>query len=98
MPFENRNAEASLVLIGDPQAAQVMDSDLRPGRETFGQEKVNDKTHTLTETVDQDIFYLPNMQAGMHSAGFDAAHLNEDENRIAHFHDWLATWLRVEAA
>jgi len=28
---------------------------------------------------------------GMHSAGFDQAHVSEDENRISHMHDWLAT-------
>jgi len=95
MPFEQRSTDVALVLIGDPQAAKVMASGERPEREVFSQEKVNDKTHSLTETVDQDIYWLPNMQAGMHSAGFEAAYLNDDENRISHFHDWLEMWLHA---
>jgi len=96
MPIAKNGDDVSLVLVGDPQAEQVMASGGRPPRQMFSQEKVNDRTHSLTETVDQDIFYLPNMQAGMHSAGFDAAHLNDDETRISHFHDWLEMSLREQ--
>jgi hypothetical protein len=65
----------------------------RPGHEVFTQEDVNAGRHSMTITVDQDIFYLPHMQAGMHSQGFDHAWLNEDEARVQHFHDWLDVWM-----
>jgi hypothetical protein len=47
----------------------------------------------MTITIDQDIHYLQDMQAGMHSRGFERAWLNEDESRVQHFHDWLDLWL-----
>ena len=47
----------------------------------------------MTITIDQDIHYLQDMQAGMHSRGFSRAWLNEDEARVQHFHDWLDVWL-----
>jgi phenylpropionate dioxygenase-like ring-hydroxylating dioxygenase large terminal subunit len=65
----------------------------RPGHEIFTQEDVNAGRHSMTITVDQDIFHLPHMQAGMHSQGFDYAWLNEDEARVQHFHDWLDVWM-----
>ena len=43
----------------------------------------------MTITIDQDIHYLRQMQAGMHSRGFSRAFLNDDESRVQHFHDWL---------
>ena len=49
--------------------------------------------HSLTITIDQDIYYLADMQAGMRSAGFAGAVLNEDEVRVQHFHDWVDSWL-----
>lgn len=94
MPFDARDDEHSLVLLGDPEAQRIMTSGERPEREEFTQDKVNDGSVSMTETVDQDIFYLPAMQAGMHSAGFAAAHLSEDEIRISHMHDWLECWVR----
>lgn len=63
--------------------------DARPPRELFTQEDVLAGRHSLNVTVDQDICYLADMQAGMHSRGFDRAVLNEDEVRVQHFHDWL---------
>ena len=36
---------------------------------------------------------LPDMQAGMHSRGFERAVLNQDEVRLQHFHDWLDHWM-----
>ena len=93
MPFDERGSEHSLVLLGDPEAARIMTSGERPERDVFTQDKVNDGSVSMTQTVDQDIYYLPDMQAGMHSAGFSQAMLSDDENRIRHFHDWLATWL-----
>ena len=66
----------------------------RPDRDCFTREDVLAGTHSLTITIDQDIQYLPDMQAGMHSRGFDSAILNEDEVRVQHFHDWVDEWLR----
>jgi hypothetical protein len=59
----------------------------------FTQEDVIAGTHSMTITIDQDIHYLRDMQAGMHSRGFSRAWLNEDESRVQHFHDWLDIWL-----
>lgn len=61
----------------------------RPEHDSFTHEAVIAGDKTLNITIDQDIFYLAGMQAGMHSAGFDHAVLNCDEVRIQHFHDWL---------
>jgi hypothetical protein len=44
---------------------------------------------SMNITIDQDLFYLPFMQAGMASRGFSQAWLNQDESRVQHFHDWL---------
>ena len=65
----------------------------RPEHSVFDREDVLSGKHSLTITFDQDISYLPEMQAGLHSRGFNEALLNQDEARIQHFHDWLATWM-----
>ncbi len=65
----------------------------RPVHEVFTAKDVIKGRHSLTITIDQDIYYLADMQAGMHSRGFDCALLNEDEVRVQHFHDWLAYFL-----
>ena len=67
--------------------------DERPEHDIFDREAVLNGEHSLTITFDQDITYLPDMQAGMHSRGFDHALLNQDEARVQHFHDWLASWM-----
>jgi phenylpropionate dioxygenase-like ring-hydroxylating dioxygenase large terminal subunit len=66
----------------------------RPEHERFTQDEVVAGKHSLTITIDQDIYYLRDMQAGMHSRGFDRAILNQDEARVQHFHDWLEAWLQ----
>ena len=48
---------------------------------------------SMNLTVDQDVHYLRDMQAGMHSRGFKQAWLSEDESRVQHFHDWVDTWM-----
>jgi len=65
----------------------------RPEHESFTRDDVIAGTHSLTITIDQDIQYLPDMQAGMHSRGFERAVLNQDEVRLQHFHDWLDHWM-----
>ena len=67
--------------------------DERPEHDSFTAADVIDGKHSLTITIDQDIYYLSDMQAGMHSRGFDYALLNEDEVRVQHFHDWLQSFL-----
>ncbi len=81
-----------LSLVGDPKTAPK-EARERPERDVFRQEDVIAGTHSMTITIDQDIHYLRDMQAGMHSRGFDRAWLNEDEARVQHFHDWLDLWL-----
>jgi phenylpropionate dioxygenase-like ring-hydroxylating dioxygenase large terminal subunit len=71
----------------------VSRDDVRPEHEEFTQEEVIAGKHSLTITLDQDIYYLADMQAGMHSRGFDHAVLNEDEVRVQHFHDWVEAYL-----
>lgn len=86
------DASRGLSLVGDPNAtARAVDD--RPEREVFDQDDVVAGTHSMTITIDQDIHYLRDMQAGMHSRGFQRAVLNEDEIRVQHFHDWVDTWL-----
>lgn len=86
------DSSRGLSLVGDPNAA-VPAAMARPEHETFDQEDVVAGRNSMTITIDQDIHYLRDMQAGMHSRGFRRALLNEDEVRIQHFHDWLDVWL-----
>lgn len=89
-----RSAEGArgLSLHGDPTAIVDPDGE-RPEHELFDQEDVIAGEYSMTITIDQDIHYLRDMQAGMHSAGFKRAWLNEDESRVQHFHDWLDMWM-----
>jgi phenylpropionate dioxygenase-like ring-hydroxylating dioxygenase large terminal subunit len=64
----------------------------RPEHEQFTRDDILAGTHSLTITIDQDIQYLPDMQAGLHSRGFSSAVLNADELRLQHFHDWVDAW------
>lgn len=63
--------------------------DERPDHAVFTADDVIAGEHTLTITLDQDIYLLADMQAGMHSRGFRSAVLNQDEVRVQHFHDWI---------
>jgi phenylpropionate dioxygenase-like ring-hydroxylating dioxygenase large terminal subunit len=74
----------------------VSRDDDRPGHEVFSAADVIAGRHSLTITIDQDIHYLADMQAGMHSRGFDRAVLNQDEVRVQHFHDWVNAYLSGE--
>jgi len=86
------DAGRGLSLAGDPKAAPS-EAIERPEHAVFTQEDVIAGKHSMTITIDQDIHYLRDMQAGMHSRGFSRAWLNEDESRVQHFHDWLDLWL-----
>ena len=72
----------------NPRLMAGRDDD-RPDHDVFTAAEVIEGKHSLTITLDQDIHYLADMQAGMHSRGFDSAILNEEEVRVQHFHDWL---------
>ena len=61
----------------------------RPDRQVFTQDEVIAGTYSMNITIDQDIHLLRQMQAGLHSRGFQRAFLNDDESRVQHFHDWL---------
>ena len=80
------DAERGLTL--NPSLTVSSEAD-RPEHAIFSAEDVIAGEHSLTITLDQDIYYLADMQAGMHSRGFDCAVLNEDEVRVQHFHDWI---------
>jgi len=45
------------------------------------------------EVLDEDLYNLPRIQAGMRSAAFEALHLGTQEIRILHFHDTLMRYL-----
>lgn len=81
-----------LSLVGDP-SVRVVAAGERPEREVFERADVVEGRRSMTITIDQDIHYLQDMQAGMHSRGFSRAWLNDDEARVQHFHDWLDVWL-----
>ena len=69
----------------------------RPEHDIFTREDVVQGRKSLTVTIDQDIHYLNDMQAGMHSKGFDSATLSNDEERLQHFHDWVDDWIRKDS-
>lgn len=62
---------------------------VRPQPDRFDHTAIIDGTKTMTDTIDQDIELLGDVQMGMASAGFDQVWLSEDELRVQHFHDEL---------
>ena len=69
----------------------------RPEHDIFTREDVVEGRKSFTITIDQDIHYLNDMQAGMHSKGFNSALLSNDEERLQHFHDWVDDWIRKDS-
>lgn len=61
----------------------------RPGRDEFDHEAVVSGRKSMTDTIDQDVALLGQVQAGMRSAGFQDIFLSEDEIRVQHFHQQL---------
>jgi phenylpropionate dioxygenase-like ring-hydroxylating dioxygenase large terminal subunit len=61
----------------------------RPEHDEFTQEDIIAGRKTMTITIDQDIHLIRDVQAGMHSRGFESQELCDDEVRIQHYHDWL---------
>ena len=45
------------------------------------------------ELLDEDLYNLPRIQAGMRSSAFRGLHLSTQEIRIRHFHDTLMGYL-----
>ena len=65
------------------------ENDDRIEHEHFTQDEVISGKYTMTITVDQDVHLIRDIQAGMHSRGFNACWINDDEGRVQHFHDWI---------
>jgi len=65
----------------------------RPVHDEFGQDDIIAGRKTMGVTIDQDVHFIRDVQAGMHSRGFGAQLLCSDEIRIQHFHDWYGEWL-----
>ena len=89
------DADRGLSLIGDA-SQQIANGDERPEHDVFDREAVLSGKKSMTITIDQDVQYLPDMQAGMRSEGFQRAILNEDESRVQHFHDWVDIWMNEQ--
>jgi len=70
---------------------------IRPEHDIFTREDVVEGRKSFTITIDQDIHYLNDMQAGMHSKGFNSALLSRDEERLQHFHDWVDDWISKDS-
>lgn len=86
-PSEDAAREANISF--NPEDRDVRTGEERVEHEDFTQEDVIAGKYTMTITVDQDVHLLRDIQAGMHSRGFDACWLNDDEGRVQHFHDWV---------
>ena len=67
----------------------------RPDHDDFTQEDVISGLKTMSITLDQDIHFIRDVQAGMHSRGFDETLLCDDEARIQHYHDWMDHFMCV---
>ena len=67
----------------------IPDDYQRPQRDVFDHAAVIRGEKTMTDTIDQDVELLGNVQAGMNSAAFESTWLNDDEMRIQHFHNAL---------
>ena len=65
----------------------------RPEHDEFDQQDIIEGRKTMGITIDQDVHYIRDVQAGMHSRGFEAALLSDEEARVQHYHDWLDHWL-----
>ena len=76
-----------------PAAGEHVDTIPRPQHDVFDQEDIIAGRKTMTLTIDQDVHLIRDVQAGMHSRGFDAQHLCDDEIRVQHYHSWLDRWM-----
>lgn len=90
-----RDEEKGLELL--PGSYEYQYSSTRVEHEIFTREDVLAGRNSMTVTIDQDIQYLNDMQAGMHSRGFQKAILSNDEGRLQHFHNWIDNWLSEDS-
>ena len=96
--FPNQTAAAHKPILGpasrDGAAAQPKS---RPDRDVFSYEAVIAGDKTMTDTIDQDVELLSQVQLGMRSRGFNSVFLNEDEVRVQHFHaEWDRRMLKSD--
>jgi len=61
----------------------------RPEHDIFHYDAVINGEKTMTDTIDQDVELLSDVQIGMRSTSFERVFLNEDEMRVQHFHNHL---------
>jgi hypothetical protein len=89
--FVRRPDPAVAVAAGVPYEGRtdVVRNPPRPEHDEFQHQDVIEGRKTMAITIDQDIHYIRDVQAGMHSRGFDAARLSDEEVRIQHYHDWM---------
>jgi len=73
----------------EPHPSTLFEQPSRPEHDEFDQEDIIAGRKTMTITIDQDVHYIRDVQRGMHSRGFRAARLCDDEVRVQHYHDWL---------
>ncbi len=65
----------------------------RPDHDEFVQDDIIAGRKSMGTTIDQDVHFIRDVQAGMHSRGFGAQLLCSDEVRIQHFQDWYGEWM-----
>ena len=88
-PSETASAGHKAVLGPGSREGAFNQPNERPVRDVFGYQAVIRGEKTMTDTIDQDVELLGQVQQGMHSKGFDTVYLNEDEVRVQHFHGEL---------
>lgn len=77
----------------EPYPSTLFDQPVRPVHDEFDQDDIIEGRKTLGATLDQDVHYIRDVQRGMHSRGFRAARLCDEEARVQHYHDWLDHWM-----
>ena len=79
----------------EPFNAEDTSDGQRPDHDQFDQEDVIAGRKTMSITIDQDIHFIRDVQAGMHSRGYNDQFLCDDEVRIQHYHDWMDHFMGV---
>lgn len=77
----------------EPYPSTLFEQPERPLHDEFDQEDVIAGRKTMGITLDQDVYYIRDVQRGMHSRGFKQQRLCRDEARLQHYHDWLTQWM-----
>ena len=80
---------------GMTRHAAVPLPETRPNHDVFDASAVKSGKKSMTDTIDQDISLLEEVQAGMNSEGFEEMVLGHDEMRMQHFHNH---WARLMGA